>query len=215
MKINVIVTGATGMVGEGVLHTCLLHPDVESILVVGRRPCGVVNNKVKEVLVKDFFNLSLAEPELKGYDACFFCLGMSSVGMKAEDYKKQTYDLTINFARAVKRQNEDATFCYVSGAGTDGKQKWAKVKKAVENELMFLFKKAYMFRPGLMKPTEGAKNVLKAYKYFGWMYPVLRVAAPKFVCTLEEVGLAMINVNIHDYEKKVLEVPDIVQAAKL
>ncbi len=219
MKIRAIVTGATGMVGEGVLHECLLHEDVEQVLVVNRRPCGLVHPKLKEVLLPDFFQLKNIESELKGYDACFFCLGVSSVGMKEDEYSRLTYELTLNFAKTVSSLNNNMTFCYVSGAGTDsseqGKSMWARVKGKTENELMKLpFKKAYMFRPGYMHPTPGLKNTLKLVKALSWLYPVFKLLMPKFVCTLREVGVAMIHTVTKGYEKNILEVPDIVELAK-
>src|SRR5210317_1936030 len=132
MKIKAIITGATGMVGEGVLHECLLHPDVESVLVVNRKPCGVKHEKLKEIIHKDFFDLSAIEDQLGGYNACYFCAGVSSVGKKEEEYIRITYGLTINFANTLVKLNPDKTFCYISGVGTDrtksGRIMWARVK---------------------------------------------------------------------------------------
>jgi len=218
MKVRAIITGATGMVGEGVLHECLLHPDVEAVLIINRRPSGVVHPKLKEIIHKDFYDLSPIKDQLKGYNACFFCLGVSSVGMNEKDYHRATYDLTLHMARLVSELNPDMTFCYVSGAGTDstehGKRMWARVKGQTENDLLRLsFKKAYMFRPGFMKPTKGLKNTLKGYVYLSWLYPVLRSMFPKFACTLKEVGVAMIHTVTKGYEKQVMEVPDIVKLA--
>ena len=206
------------MVGEGVLHECLLHPDVEEVLVVGRRSAGVIHPKLKEILHSDFYDLSAIKDQLKGYNACFFCLGVSSVGMKEKDYHRVTYDLTLHMATILADQNPGMTFCYVSGAGTDstehGKLMWARVKGQTENDLMRLpFKAAYMFRPGFMKPTKGLKNTLKGYMFFAWLYPVVRPLFPNFVSTLQEVGLAMINAATRGYEKPVLEVKDIVKLA--
>jgi putative NADH-flavin reductase len=163
MKIKAIITGASGMVGEGVLHECLLHTDVEEVLVIGRRTAGVSHPKLKEILHSDFFDLSPVKDQLKGYNACFFCLGVSSVGMKEKEYHHLTYDLTMHMATILAEQNPGMTFCYVSGAGTDssehGKMMWARIKGQTENDLMRLpFKAAYMFRPGFMKPTKGLKN---------------------------------------------------------
>src|SRR5437879_21661 len=171
-KIRAIVTGATGMVGEGVLHECLLHPQVESVLVINRKPCGVVHPKLKEIIHSDFFELSVIEDQLPGYNACYFCLGVSSVGMKEPEYYKLTYTLTLNVAQTLSRLNPDMTFCYVSGASTDstekGRSMWARVKGKTENGLMKLpFKQVFNFRPGFMKATEGQKNVLPLYKYIG------------------------------------------------
>jgi hypothetical protein len=212
--IRTIVTGASGMVGEGVLLECLNNSNVESVLVIGRRPCGHTHPKLKEVLVKDFSNLSEAEPHIKGYNACFFCLGVSSVGMKEPEYTRLTYDLTMNFARLAAKHNPEMTFCYVSGASTDstekGKMMWARVKGKTENDLMKLpFKRVFAFRPGFMKPTNGQKNTLPYYKYIGWMYYLGRPFSPATFMKLSEVGTAMINVALRGTEKKVLETKDI------
>jgi len=219
MKIRAIVTGATGMVGEGVLHECLLHPEVEQVLVINRKPCGVSHPKLKEIIHSDFQNLSSIESQLQNYNACYFCLGVSSVGMKEDQYKRLTYDLTIHCAETFSRLNKDMVFCYVSGSGTDssekGKSMWARVKGRTENKLLQLpFRKAYMFRPGFMKPTKGLKNTLRGYGAFTWMYPALRALFPNFVTTLSEVGIAMINVTVRGYDNSILEVKDIVIAAK-
>jgi uncharacterized protein YbjT (DUF2867 family) len=215
MKISAIITGATGMVGEGVLHECLLHPDVERVLVINRKPCGVTHSKLKEIVHSNFHDISSVASQLQGYNACFFCLGVSSIGLNEEQYQKLTYDLTIHVAETLARLNPEMIFCYVSGSGTDstekGRSMWARVKGKTENRLMKLpFKKAYMFRPGYMQPTKGMKNTLKGYAAFTWLYPVLRKLFPGFVSTLKEVGLAMINTVGKGYEKQVLEVKDIV-----
>lgn len=218
-KIKAVITGASGMVGEGVLHECLNHPEVESVLVVGRKPCGHTHPKLKELIHKDFYDLSAIENELIGYNACYFCLGASSVGMNETDYTKVTHTLTLNFANTLLKHNSNMTFCYVSGAGTDstekGRQMWARVKGKTENDIIKLgFKQAFAFRPGLMKPTPGLKNVLKAYNYLGWLYPFIRAVFPSAACLLSEVGQAMINVTLNGFGKNVLEVKDIVTASK-
>jgi nucleoside-diphosphate-sugar epimerase len=220
MKLNVIVTGVTGMVGEGVMHECLNHPDVESVLALTRRPTGISHPKLKEIIIKDFFNLSSYRPQLAGYNACFFCLGVSSIGMQEEEYRHLTYDLTMNVARTLSELNTQMIFCYVSGKATDssehGRLMWARVKGKTENDLMKLpFKRAFAFRPGYMQPTSGMKRTLKYYKYISWLYPLLRIVAPASVSTLKEIGLAMIQVAMQGYDKPVLEVRDIVIAAKL
>ncbi len=217
--IKAILTGATGMVGEGVLHECLQHPAITEVLVINRNPCGVIHPKLKEIVHKDFFDLSVIEDQLTGYNACYFCLGVSSVGMKEPEYYKLTYTLTMGFAQTLSRLNKDMVFCYISGASTDSSEKgrlmWARVKGKTENDLLKLpFKQAYNFRPGYMHPTKGLKNTLKAYKYISWMYPFLRVVMPNGVSTLKEVGAAMINASIYGYEKYVLEVKDIKLLAK-
>lgn len=219
-KIKAIVTGATGMVGEGVLHECLHHPDVEAVLVINRKPCGVTHPKLKEIIHANFHDLSAIEDQLQPYNACFFCLGVSSVGMNEETYHDLTYNLTLHVANVLLRQNPDMVFCYVSGSGTDstekGKSMWARVKGKTENALLQLgFKKAYMFRPGYMQPTRGLKNTLRWYGAFSWMYPVLRLLFPGYVSTLKQVGVAMIRVVTKGYEKSVLEVRDIVKLASI
>ena len=220
MALNIILTGATGMVGEGVLIECLDNPLVERVLVVGRRSCGMSHPKLKELIHNDLAALSPFADKLTGYDACFFCAGVSSVGKKEDEFARLTYDLTVSFAEVFKAANPDKplTFCYVSGYGTDstasGKTMWARVKGRTENMLLEMFPGGgYMFRPGIMKPIKGQKRILKFY--FGWQvtYPIMRFFMPKFACTLQEVGQAMINCAIHKPAKHVLEVRDIVQIA--
>jgi uncharacterized protein YbjT (DUF2867 family) len=217
MKIKAIVTGATGMVGEGVLLECLSHPDVEQVLVINRKPGGVSHPKLREIIHGDFFDLAPIERQLTGFNACFFCLGVSSVGMSEDDYVRITHDLTLNMAQVLARANPQMTFCYVTGAGTDsseqGRIAWARVKGATENALMRLFKQAYMFRPAFMRATPGQKNVKSYYKFFAWLYPVGRALYPAGFCTLREVGLAMIRAASTGYPKQILEVKDIVALA--
>jgi hypothetical protein len=219
MKINAIITGATGMVGEGVLLECLDHPDVESILIINRKPLGMTHPKLREIIHADFFGLEPIERQLTGYNACFFCLGISSVGIGREEYRHITLDLTLNVAQVLERLNAGMTFCYVTGAGTDSSEKgrsaWARVKGATENALLRLFKNAYMFRPGFMKTTPGQKNIKSWYKYIAWLYPIGRKLYPAGFCTLREVGQAMINVVLKGYPRAILEVPDIVALAKV
>jgi NAD dependent epimerase/dehydratase family len=218
MKINAIVFGATGMVGEGVLHEALNHPNVESVLVIGRRSCNVKHQKLKELVHNDFFDYSAIQNQLKGYNACYFCLGVTSIGKDEKEYTHLTYDLTMQAANALSRLNTEMTFCYVSGAGTDstekGRSMWARVKGKTENDVMKLpFKSAYAFRPGFIKPTKGLKNAFTAAKVMGTLYPVLKVLFRKYVCTLEDLGLAMINVTDMGFAKKVLECEDIARVA--
>ena len=219
-KIRVIVTGATGMVGEGIMHECLLNPQVEQVLIVNRKPSGFTHLKLKEIIHPDFFDLSPIASQLAGYDACYFCLGVSSVGMKEPEYYKLTYTLTMHFAETLVKQNADMEFCYISGANTDstekGKSMWARVKGKTENDLMKLpFEHVYAFRPGYMHPTPGLKNVNKYYKYIAWMYPLLRLVFPGGVSTLAELGEAMINITLFGYVKQIIEVKDIVRLAKI
>jgi uncharacterized protein YbjT (DUF2867 family) len=219
MKIRVIITGVTGMVGEGVLQEALKSPDVEQVLVVNRKPYGITHPKLKEIIQKDFYNLTAIETQLRGYNACFFNLGVSSVGMKEPEYTHITYDLTLGFAKTLVKLNPDMTFIYVSGSGTDSTEKgsimWARVKGKTENDLIKLpFKKAYAFRPAFMKPAADAKNVPTFAKPLLWLYPVLRPILPSYVSTLSEVGVAMIKAVTLGYEKPILEVKDIVALAK-
>ncbi len=218
-KINAIITGTTGMVGEGVLHECLLHDNVESVLVINRRPCGISHPKLKEIVHNDFFNLAPVKEQLSGYNACFFCLGVSSLGMKEAEYYRLTYTLTMHVAEILSQQNSNMTFCYISGAGTDssenGKLMWARVKGKTENDLGRLpFKAVYNFRPGIIEPTKGLKNTLGFYKYLGWLIPVIKLFAKNIACSLKEIGLAMINAAGKGYEKNILEVKDIIAVAK-
>lgn len=211
--ISVVLTGATGMVGEGVLIECLQHRAVEQVLVINRRSCGISNPKLEEIIHNNFYDLSPIEDQLVGYNACFFCAGISSMGMKEADYYHLTYELTLHVAKTLSKLNSDMMFCYVSGAGTDSTEKgrimWARIKGKTENELMKLpFKSVYNFRPGVLEPTIGMKNT-KYYNYIGWLIPVVRKLAPKYICTLKQLSIAMINAVTKGYEKPILEVPDI------
>ncbi|AHJ97957.1 Rossmann-fold NAD(P)-binding domain-containing protein [Hymenobacter swuensis] len=220
MKLRVILTGTTGMVGEGVLLECLHNPDVEQVLSISRRPSGHQHPKLRELLHEDFQNLTPIQDQLRGYNACFFCLGVSSVGMQEPEYRRLTHDLTLHFAQTLLAHNgPNLTFCYVSGSGTDdtlrSRQMWARVKGETENELRQLgFRQAFIFRPGFLRATPGQRHVLSYYKYFGWLYPVVRGLAPKYASTLTELGQAMLYVAQRGYAKPVLEVRDIVAAAK-
>ena len=214
--LRVIITGATGMVGEGVLFECLENENISDVLLVSRRHYDVVHPKVKELLVPDFLNLADVTESLCGYDACFFCAGVSSVGMKEDRLTLMTYDTTLAFAKTVLGQNPRMVFTYVSGAKTDSTEKgrlmWARVKGKTENDLMKLpFKAEYNFRPGAMLPFNGQKNWNKAYRVIA---KILRAVAPKSVLTMKEVGRAMINAVMHGYPKQVLEVSDIWQLAQ-
>jgi uncharacterized protein YbjT (DUF2867 family) len=217
MTISAIITGASGMVGEGVLLACLADARVSRVLAVTRKPSGVTHPKLIELIHVDFDDLAPIQAQLAGYDACFFCLGVSSLGMSEADYKRVTYDLTTNFGRTLARLDPDMAFCYVTGAGTDssehGKSMWARVKGATENELLRLFRRGVMFRPGMMRATKGQENLKGWYKALAWIYPIGRRLAPGSFCTLQEVGQAMINAATIGSPKKVLEVRDIVALA--
>lgn len=206
------------MVGEGVLHESLQSNDVEEVLVIGRRSCGYTHLKLNEIVHKNLYDLSSIEDQLKGFNACFFCLGMSSVGVKEEAFTKVTYDLTMHFAKTLSRLNPEMTFCYISGSGTNenGKLMWQRVKGKTETDLTKLpFKQVYNFRPGIIKPTKGLKNTLSLYKWMGWMIPIIKTIAPKSMVSLKQIGDAMINVTLKGYEKKILEVKDIIAVSKI
>ena len=202
------------MVGEGVLHECLNHSQVEAVLVINRRPCGIEDSKLTEIIHQDFHDFSAIETQLSGYNACYFCMGVSSLGMKKADYHKITYDLTMHIGETLVKINPEMTFCYVSGVGTDsteeGRSMWARVKGKTENDLMKLpFRASYMFRPGYIQPTPGLKNAYKIYKIAGPFYPIWNTFFPKYVCTLEQIGLAMINSVLKGSDVQIIEVKDI------
>lgn len=218
-EIKAIITGTTGMVGEGVLHECLQRPEVKSVLIINRKPLGVSHPKLTEIIHADFFNFSPIEDQLKGYNACFFCLGVSSIGMKEQDYYRSTYMLTTHVAETLSKLNPGMTFCYVSGAGTDSSEKgrsmWARVKGKTENDLIKLpFREVYAFRPGFILPTKGLTKANKLYKYLSWLFPIGRALYPNGFCTLKELGLAMIVIVNKDYPKKVISGKDIILLAK-
>lgn len=215
---KVLLFGATGMVGMGVLRECLLDPRVESVLTVGRLATKQSHTKLREITRKDLFNLEGLESELMGYDACFFCLGMSSNDMDADTYERFTYDLTVSVAQTLVRLNPGMTFTYVSGTGTDSSEKsistWARVKGATENALLALpFKAAYMFRPGIIRPLHGVKSKTKSYRFFYFVaapfLPIIAKLFPNSMTTTEQMGRAMIAVAAHGAPKKILENVDI------
>jgi len=214
--IKVIITGATGMVGEGVLFECLQNPVVTEVLAINRKHYEMQHPKLKELLVTDFLQLQDFAEHIKGYDACFFCAGISSVGMKEDKYTHITYDTTLSFAKTLLANNDNLVFTYVSGAHTDSSEKgrlmWARVKGKTENDLATLgFKAEYNFRPGVMMPFPAQKNWKPVVKF---LIKIIKVIAPKSVLTLEEVGKAMINAVTRGYAKNILEVADIRQLAK-
>ena len=216
-KLSVILTGATGMVGEGVLYECLHHADVEKVLVITRNTCGYLHPKLTEIIHSDFSDISSMSDRLTGYNACYFCLGVTSLGKNEAEYTKLTYTLTINFATTLANLNPDMTFCYISGAGTDssvkGRTMWARVKGKTENDLMKLpFKKVYNFRPaGIIPflPLKPSQTFYKSFKYIGWLLPVMKVITPNYIVTLKDLAAAMINSSITGYPKNILEVKDI------
>src|ERR1700722_8473367 len=200
---RVLLFGATGMVGQGVLRECLLDPNVEQVQTVGRTPTRMQHPKLREIVHPDLFYYSKIEADLSGFDACFFCLGVSSAGMKAEEYERITYGITLAAAETLCRLNPQMKFVYVSGAGTDsterGRSMWARVKGKTENALLRLpFAAAYMFRPGMIQPLYGAKSKTQLYRVFYALgkplLPLLRLAFPNHVLTTEEIGQAMLMV---------------------
>ncbi|MBC7398436.1 MAG: NAD-dependent epimerase/dehydratase family protein [Mucilaginibacter sp.] len=220
MKIKVIITGATGMVGEGVLLHCLANADVAEVLIVNRKHYDKQHPKLKELLFPDFMDLTKVTDQLTGYDACFFCAGVTSVGKKEPEYTHLTYDITLNFAETVAKLNPEMVFTYVSGSNTDsteqGSVMWARVKGRTENALFKLpYKKAYAFRPGIMKPVDGQQSLKGVYRWFMWLYPVVNFLSPKSTLTLHEVGQAMINCVVKGYDKQVLEIEDIRKLAEV
>jgi uncharacterized protein YbjT (DUF2867 family) len=214
-----MITGATGMVGEGVLLESLEHPAIERVLLVSRKSYGAKHPKLSECIVPDFFDLDDVAVKLSGYDACFFCAGVSSRGMSETEYSRITYDVTTRFAEKLASLNPGMVFDYVSGSLTDSSERgrimWARVKGKTENALMRMaFRRVYNFRPGFMKPTAGQKNIKSYYKAIGWLYPGLVILFPNQVSTLREVGLAMINSVLKGYPKQVLEIKDIKALAR-
>ena len=214
---NVVLFGATGMIGQGVLRECLPAPDVQSVVAIVRSATGERHEKLREIVHQDFFDLSAIEPELTGLDACFFCLGVSSAGMTEESYRRVTCDMTMAAAQTLLRLNPGMTFIYVSGAGTDsterGRVMWARVKGEIENVLLRLpFKAAYMFRPGFIQPQHGIISKTKLYRVFYAMtrpiFPLLK-RLPKYVTTTEQLGRAMLEVARRGAPKRVLESVDI------
>lgn len=213
---KVILTGVTGMVGEGVLFECLENPLVEDVLVISRKHYDLANPKLKELLVKDFSEIIDHTATLRDYDACFFCAGVSSVGENEENFTKKTFDFVVPFATTLAGINPQMTFIYVSGNRTDstekGKVMWARVKGRTENALMKLpFRGQYNFRPAIMKGTKSQKNVKTVYKIMG---PLIAPFFPAKTLTLKQVGRAMINAVSNGYPKQILEVNDIIELAK-
>ena len=214
---NVALFGASGMVGAGVLIECLEDPRVQSVLAVGRRPCAVAHPKLRELIRSDLFDYGDAIDELKDRDACFFCLGVSAVGMTEAAYHRVTYDLTVAAADALLELNPALTFCYVSGEGTDsterGRLMWARVKGKTENQLLRMPLNAYIFRPGFIQPLRGVRSKTRVYQALYTvlrpLYPVLKRLLPKHVTTTVNVGRAMIAVAARGHTKHVLENPDI------
>lgn len=215
---KVILFGASGMVGQGVLRECLRDSEIDGVLSIGRTASGLSNPKLRDIVRKDLNSLSDIEDVRHPYDACLFCLGVSSAGMSGQDYRRITYDLTLSVAQTLVRANPNMTFIYVSGTGTDSSEKgrvmWARVKGATENALLRLpFKAAYMFRPGFIQPLDGIKSKTKLYSALYALarpfYPLIRAIVPDYATTTQELAQAMIGVAKHGYPKPVLEGKDI------
>lgn len=208
-NLKVIITGATGMVGEGVLLECLQNPDVAEVLMLNRRSFDLKHPKLKELIVPNFLEIEKFKDQLTGYDACFFCAGISSIGMNEADYTRVTYDTTLAVANVLARVNPNMVFTFVSGAQTktQGKQMWQRVKGRTEDDLMKLpFRGQYNFRPGVMKAVAGQKNVRWFFKP---MISLFAVLAPSQTLSLHEVGKAMVHAVTRGYHKQVLEISDI------
>jgi uncharacterized protein YbjT (DUF2867 family) len=219
----VIVFGATGMVGQGVLRECLLDPEVERVLTVGRSATGDKHEKLRELVHQDFLDFSPIADQLAGYDACFFCLGVSAAGMTEDEYRRVTYEVTMAAAKTLLERNPELTFIYVSGAGTDsserGRSMWARVKGKTENVLLEMpFKASFMFRPAYIQPLHGITSRTKLYRAVyavgAPFYPVWNALLPSYVTTTEKVGRAMLQVAKHGAPKRVLENRDINELSK-
>ncbi|MCF8370811.1 MAG: hypothetical protein K9H64_04260 [Bacteroidales bacterium] len=224
MNKKVIITGATGMVGKGVLLECLDHESIGEVLVIGRNSIGMDHPKLKELTHEDFLDFSKVKDQLIGYDGCFFCMGISAAGLKEAEYKKITYDFTLSMAKTLFELNPDMTFSYVSGQGTDstekGRMMWARVKGKTENDLLMLgFRQAFMFRPGAIIPLRGIKSRTKSYQfmydYFMWLVKLIKFLSPNSVVNTTQIGLAMINSMLNGYDKKILIPRDIIKLSKM
>jgi uncharacterized protein YbjT (DUF2867 family) len=218
LRVKVIIFGATGMIGAGTLIECLEDPRVETVLAIGRKPCGVRHAKLEEVLRQDFHDYTTVQDRWREFDACLFCLGVSSAGMDEAAYRRITFDLTLASARSMAAVNPAMVFCYVSGAGTDssarGRSMWARVKGETENALLALpFRAAYMFRPGYIQPMKGVRSHTRWYQALydvvGPLYPVFRRVAPGAVTNTVTLGRALIRVAAQGYPTRILEGRDI------
>jgi uncharacterized protein YbjT (DUF2867 family) len=216
---KVILFGATGMVGKGVLRQCLLDPDVKSVLSIGRKTSGVSHPKLRDLARADMFDFKVNEGELSDYDTCFFCLGVSSVGMSETEYSHLTYDLTMGWAHALARENPAMRFLYVSGMGTGGKSMWARVKGRTENDLLTLFPTAIMIRLGALRPMHGERSKAPGSSVLltvlSPLWPILQWLWPDRVITTEELGRAMILAARKGGPKHVLESADLVALGRM
>lgn len=214
---KVLILGSTGMVGKGVLLECLEDSNIKNILVLNRQSCNISHNKLKEIIHENFFDFSTIKEQLKGFNACFFCLGVSAAGLDEKKYSKITYDLTLGFAQIMLELNPNSIFCYVSGAGTDSSEKgrimWARIKGKTENALLALpFKESYMFRPGYIQPLKGVKSKTGAYNVFYSIFKPFYLILKLFnglVTDSVSLGKAMIYVAINGYDKRIIKSKDI------
>ncbi len=220
---KVIITGATGMVGKGVLLECLDHPEVTAVLVIGRNSLQMDHPKLKELIHKDFSEFESISEHLQGYDACYCCMGVSAAGLSEDQYHTFTYDYTLSLVNALYHLNREMSICYVSGEGTDssesGRMMWARVKGKTENAILDMgFKQAYMFRPGIIIPLRGIKSGTKLYQffydYFMWAIKLFKRLRPKAVINTTQIGLAMINVSLRSFDKKILRPAEIIEASQ-
>ena len=211
---KVILFGATGMVGQGVLRQCLLDPDVEAVVSIGRKPSGVSHPKLRDLVREDLFDFNVHTDELDGYDTCLFCLGVSSVGMSEAEYTRLTYDLTMGWARTLARGNPAMRFLYVSGMGTGGKSMWAQVKGRTENDLLALLPAAVMIRLGALRPMHGERSKAPGggvlLTLVAPLWPIIQWLWPRGVVTTEELGRAMLLAARQGGPKRVLESADLV-----
>jgi uncharacterized protein YbjT (DUF2867 family) len=219
-KLRVLVTGSTGMVGEGVLQVCLNNPHVEKVVALNRRTVGFSHPKLTEILLADFHDLKSIEQQLAGLNACFHCMGISSIGIDEATYKDITYTLSITLGETMSRLNPGSVFCYLSGAGTDGtetsKMAWSRLKGRTENELAAMpFRSMYRYRPGFIKPLPGARHVQAFYKFVDWLFPLGRKILPEHFSTLEEIGRSMIYVGLHDKKTEILAGKEIARLSQL
>ena len=220
---KVIITGASGMVGKGVLLECLDHKAIDQVLVIGRSSLKMEHPKLKEITHIDFSDFSSIDDQLSGYNACFFCLGISAAGLSEEEYSKITYDYTMALAKSVYAADKDFSFIYVSGQGTasseKGRMMWARVKGKTENDLLKMgFKQAFMYRPGMIIPHRGIKSRTKSYQfmydYFMWLVKLVKFLSPNSVVTTTQIGLSMINATQKGFPRNIIDPKDIIELAE-
>lgn len=216
---KIIITGATGLVGEGVLRVCLDNPSVTDVLSISRKPLSFQHPKLKELILADFSTIATHSDAIKSYDACFFCAGVSSIGENEESFTRKTYDFVVPFAQALAEIIPSLTFIYVSGSGTDsteqGKVMWARVKGKTENAVLNMsFKAAYCFRPSFMRPLKNQTNVRPIFRIIDFLSPIWYLILPNWICKMQEVGDAMLHCVAIGYAKNILEVPDIKKRAR-